>query len=32
LRTSQERRSAAHLMTRDQAWRIAANIAKRQSY
>jgi hypothetical protein len=22
------RRSAAHLMTRDEAWRIAANIAK----
>jgi hypothetical protein len=22
------RRSAAHLLTRDEAWRIAANIAK----
>jgi hypothetical protein len=28
LRTSQGRRSAAHLMTRDEARRIAVNIAK----
>jgi len=27
-RTSLEDRSAAHLLTRDEAWRIAANIAK----